>query len=78
MIHEDNMACFSLSKGKGRLLTSKHIWLRSFYLKEQVDNGEIILQYVFTEEQSADLLTKTLASVKFNELMKHIVSELVD
>lgn len=73
LIHEDNMACISLSKGEGLYLTSKHIGLRHHYLKETLEAGEIMLVHVSTEKQLADLLTKTLAPVKFKGFMRLIV-----
>lgn len=75
VIHKDYMPCVSLSSGEGRFLTSKHIGLRYHSFKEQVDSESIVLEYVSTNEHLCDILTKTLASVKFNDLMKLIAVE---
>jgi hypothetical protein len=44
---------------------SKHIEIRYHYLRDMVQRGAIKLQYVSTDEQVADLLTKILSRVKF-------------
>ena len=72
VVHEDNRACIILSRGEGKFLTSKHISLRYHYLNEKVLSKEIALEYIPTEEQLADLLTKPLATVRFKELLANI------
>ena len=44
---------------------SKHIEIKYHYIKDMVHRGAVKLQYVATEEQIADVLTKPLAKVKF-------------
>ena len=44
---------------------SKHIEIRYFYIRDMVQKGSIKLQYVSTDEQVADALTKPLSRVKF-------------
>ena len=43
----------------------KHIDIKYYYIRDMVQRGAVKLQYVATEEQIADVLTKTLARVKF-------------
>ena len=74
IMYEDNMACLLLSKREGKFLTSKHIGLRYHYLREKVMLKEIKMEYVPTDQQLADMLTKALAFRKFDELMKRIVA----
>lgn len=78
VLHEDNMACLSLAKGEGNVLTSKHIVLRYHYMRQLVIMNEIKLVDIPTDEELADKLTKTLAFRKFNELMKKIVAKVHD
>lgn len=75
IIDEDNMAFVSLSHGEGRYLTSKHIGLRYHYLKEKIDEIEIKLDYVATDDQLADLLTKPLPPSRFKTMKRHMVFE---
>jgi energy-converting hydrogenase A subunit M len=44
---------------------SKHIENRYHYIRDMVQRGAIKLQYVSTNEQVADMLTKPLSCVKF-------------
>ena len=44
---------------------SKHIEIKYHYIKDMVPKGVVKLQYVATDEQIVDVLTKPLASVKF-------------
>ena len=43
----------------------KHIEIKYHYIKDMVQRGVVKLQYVATNEQIDDLLTKPLAKVKF-------------
>lgn len=49
---------------------SKHIDLRYHFLKHQVEEGNITLKYVPTEENVADILTKPLGFIKTQYLRK--------
>ena len=44
---------------------SKHIEIKYHYIKDMVQRGVVKLQYMATDEKIADVLTKTLARVKF-------------
>ena len=44
---------------------SKHIEIKFHYIRDMVRRGAVKLQYVATDEQIADVLTKPLARVKF-------------
>jgi hypothetical protein len=43
----------------------KHIEIQYHYIRDMVQRGAIKLQYVSTNEQVADVLTKPLSHVKF-------------
>ena len=44
---------------------SKHIEVKYHYIRDIVQRGAMKLQYVATDDQIADVLTKPLARVKF-------------
>jgi hypothetical protein len=44
---------------------SKHIEIKYQYIRDMVEKGAVKLQYVATNEQVADVLTKPLFKVKF-------------
>ena len=43
---------------KGVISRTKHLDLRKFYIKEDIDEGRSKLEYVSTEENLADVCTK--------------------
>ena len=52
---------------------SKHIEIKYHYIKDMVYRGAVKLQYVAMEEQIVDVLTKTLARVKFDYFRDKLV-----
>ena len=52
---------------------SNHIEIKYHYIRDMVQRGAVKLQYVATEEQIADVLTKPLARVKFEYFREKLV-----
>ena len=44
---------------------SKHIEIKYQYIRDMVEKEAVKLQYIATDEQVADVLTKPLSKVKF-------------
>ena len=61
----DNQSCIKMTESPVFHDKSKHIEIRYFYIRGMVQKGPIKLQYVSTDEQVADVLTKPLSRVKF-------------
>jgi ATP sulfurylase len=51
---------------------SKHIEIRYHYIRDMVQRGAIKVQYVSTDEQVADVLTKPLSRVKFENFRDNL------
>jgi hypothetical protein len=51
---------------------SKHIEIRYHYICDMVQRGSIKLQYVSTDEQVVDVLTKPLSRVKFEHFRDNL------
>ena len=68
----DNKSAIDLAKNPVFHGRSKHIDVKYHFIRECVENGEIVVKHVCTEEQRADPLTKALASVKF-EIMRNLL-----
>eukprot|EP00253_Pinus_taeda_P036571 PITA_36571 len=66
----DNSSAIALSKNYVFHKRTKHIDTRFHYIRELVNNGEIILQHCSTQEQVADILTKPLDQKSFEFLRK--------
>ena len=45
-------------------MTSKHIEIKYEYIRDMVEKGAVKLQYVATDEQTVDVLTKPLSKVQ--------------
>ena len=52
----------------GSFKRAKHIKVRFFWFKDLIDEGEVILIYVPSEELVADMLTKATTGAKFKYL----------
>jgi hypothetical protein len=64
----DNMAAIALCKNPVLHDRSKHIDTKFHYIRECVDRGDINVEFVGTKEQLADILTKPLRKILFQEL----------
>ena len=51
---------------------SKHIKIKYHYTRDMVQRGAMKLQYVATDDQIADVLTKPLARVKFEYFRENL------
>ena len=64
-IYCDNQSCIELTENPVFHDKSKHIEIKYHYIRDMVQRGAVKLQYVPKEEQVADVLTKPLSHVKF-------------
>ena len=60
VIHCDNQSCIKLSKNPMFHDRSKHIEIGYNFIRDMVQRGVVRLQYISTDEQVADNLTKPL------------------
>jgi hypothetical protein len=60
VIHCDNQSCIKLSENPVFHDQSKHIEIRYHFIHDWVQRGAVQLQYVSTDDQVADILTKAL------------------
>ena len=61
----DNQICIKMTENPVFHDRLKYIEIRYFYIRDMMQKGSIKLQYVSTDEQVADVLTKPLSRVKF-------------
>ena len=61
----DNLSSIKLVRNPVMHQRTKHIELEHHYIREKYDDGTIVITYVPTHSQQADLLTKPLASNQF-------------
>ena len=66
IVYEDNSSAITLASNLGiPHKRSKHFGIEFAYFKQSVEKKEIIPVFVSTDEQPADMLTKTLLPAKF-------------
>jgi len=61
----DNQGAISLAKDNKFHSRTKHIDLRYHFIHEAVEEGKINVTYIPTEDNVADIFTKSLAKLKF-------------
>ena len=66
IIYQDNLSCMALMK-KGAPCSdrSRHINIRHFWIKERVDDNEVIIEHLGTENMFANILTKPVQGAQF-------------
>jgi hypothetical protein len=61
----DNQSCIKMTENPVFHDRSKHIEIHYHFIRDMVQRGALKLQYISTDEQVADVLTKPLSRVKF-------------
>ena len=51
---------------------SKHIELQHHFIRDLVNNGEISMEFVNTNDQPADILTQTVTLEKFDKFKNQL------
>ena len=78
-IYEDNQSTICLARNPQFHGCSKHISIKFHFIRDNVKEGVIQMQYCKTENMTADILTKELYGEKFMKLRKmsgvEIISE---
>ena len=63
----DNKGALHIAQNPVMEGRSKHIDIKYYFLRECVENKSFLLDYVPTDQQEADLMTKNLTVQKFQE-----------
>ena len=70
LIKCDNTSAINLSKNPVQHSRTKHVDIRHYFLHDHVQNGDISLEFVDTNNQLADIFTKPLNEERLN-FIKH-------
>ena len=71
-IQVDNQGAICVAKNTSSSRRTKHIDIRYHFVRDQTLRGTIKFQYCSTENMLADILTKSLARVKFEKFRKDL------
>ena len=66
----DNQSCIKMTENSVFNDRSKHIEIRYHFIRDMVQRGALKLQYISTDEQVDDVMTKPLSRVKFETLSR--------
>ena len=72
MLKVDNKSAIALIKNPVLHGQSKHIEVKYHFVRESIEKGQITVDFIRSEAQLRDLLTKPLGKVKFHELRTKI------
>jgi hypothetical protein len=72
LLFVNNKVAISLIKNPVLHDRSKHIEIRFHYIWECSERGLVKIEFIRTEEQLGDILTKSLGRVKFEDLRSKI------
>jgi len=73
IIHQDNQSTIEISKHGIIREKTKHIDVKYKFISEQIQSNKIKVEYISTENQQADILTKGLDKVKFLQHRKSLM-----
>ena len=65
VVHEDNHAAYEIARRPGTYTKLRHVRVRHFYCQDVVQNKFVDVQTISSEDQAADILTKTLSGTMF-------------
>ena len=68
----DNMSAICLTKNPIQHSRTKHIEIRHHFIRDHVQNGDILIDFVCTDDNLADLFTKPLNADRFRKLVRGI------
>nr|GFA50927.1 copia protein [Tanacetum cinerariifolium] len=72
LIYFDSKSAIAISCNQVQHIRTKHIAVRYHFIKEHVEKGTIVLYFVKTDYQLADIFTKALPTDRFNYLVRRI------
>ena len=72
-VHVDNVGAIWLSNNRTTSDRTKHIDIRTSFVKEYQEDGKIIIKFEKSEENEADIFTKNTTNVIFSNHQKKLV-----
>ena len=70
VVYEDNQAAIKISENPINHPKTKHIATKYHFTREQLESGQIALEFCPTEQMIADIMTKPLGRCRFETLRR--------
>ena len=74
-VYVDNVGAIWLSDNRTTSDRTKHIDIRTSFVKEYQEDGKIIIKFVKSEDNEADIFTKNTTNVIFQNPQKKLVRD---
>jgi hypothetical protein len=74
IVHGDNQSAIAIAKNGVRSNRTKHVDVKYHFVTEAIENGEVILKWVSTHDQQADIFTKALPAPAFHKFRKELMT----
>ena len=71
-IYCDNTSAINITKNPVQHSRTKHIEIQHHFIRELVEDGTLTLEFIYTDDQKADLFTKPLDNKCFEFLRQNI------
>ena len=68
----DNTSAICLTKNLVQHSRTKHIEIRHHFIRDHVQKGDVVLEYIATEKQLADIFTKPLMEDRFCTIRREL------
>ena len=65
----DSQSAIYLVKNQVYHARTKHIDVRYHFVREIIEEGEVLVQKIKTDDNLADMLTKVVTTIKFNHCL---------
>ena len=74
-VYQDNKSTIiSAEKGRSTSDRTRHVNIRYYWVKDRIDNKEMLLEYLPTADMTADILTKPLQGEQFRKLRSKLLN----
>ena len=70
VVYEDNQSLIPIAPKNGYQSRAKHINIRYHFIREQVQQVIVEIQYIESKDQLADFSTKVILTKQFQQLVK--------
>ena len=74
-VHVDNVGAIWLSNHRNTGDKTKHIDIRTSFVKEYQEDGKIIIKFVKSEDNEADIFTKNTSNIIFQRQQEKLVCD---
>ena len=74
IIYEDNTACLAIANNPITSKRARHIKVKYHYIRQLIEDKELIVKYMPTDDMLADIFTKPLDKDKHNKFTRLIMN----